>query len=103
MRADSRCTMFLCANALWGAYKYAYLSLYSFLSSEAIESRGGGRNQRVKEVSQKTRCGGDVSRCDVTPHRICADMAAKTRMPHAGTMETHRTRGYAASQVLLRT
>ena len=60
MRADSRCTMFLCANEQWGAYKHAYLSLYSFLSSEAIESRGGGRDQRVKKVSRKTRCGGDV-------------------------------------------
>jgi hypothetical protein len=36
------------------------MSLYSFLSSEAVESRGGGRDQRVNEMSEKTRCGGDV-------------------------------------------
>ena len=62
MRANLRGTMFLCANAQRGAYKQAYMSLYSFLSSEAVESRGGGRDQRVKKVSEKTRCGGDVAR-----------------------------------------
>ena len=60
MRANSRGTMFLCANAQRGAYKQAHMSLYSFLSSEAVESRGGGRDQRVNEMSEKTRCGGDV-------------------------------------------
>jgi hypothetical protein len=54
--------MFLCANAQRGAYKQAYLSLYSFLSSEAVESRGGGRDQRAAKVSEKTRCGGDVGK-----------------------------------------